>query len=96
MKTILHELADFVVELKFDEIPEDVRTNVKNCVMDALGNGLGGLDVIETKQLRAAVLQNDKTPHATIWGIGGKVSATNAAFINAVLVDFRVSLDVFH
>lgn len=84
MQTILQELADFVVDLKYNTIPEDVRNNVKNCVMDAIGNGLGGLDVIETRQLRSALLQYDQTPQATIWGIGNKVSVPNAAFINAV------------
>jgi len=84
MKSVTQVMAEFICDLSFDKIPNEVVDNMKKCVLDAIGNTMGGLNAFETKAIRSAVLTYDESPSATIWGIGKKVSVADAAFVNAV------------
>lgn len=84
MKSVTQVMAEFICDLSFDKIPNEVVDNIKKCVLDAIGNTMGGLNVFESKAIRSAVLTYDESPSATIWGIGKKVSVADAALVNAV------------
>lgn len=89
MKTIVEVLAEFICDLSYERIPNEAVDNTKNCVLDAIGNAMGGLNVFESKAIRSAVLTYDESPSATIWGIGKKVSVADAAMLNAVAHEGR-------
>lgn len=84
MKSHVQIISEFVCGLSFDKLPKEVVDNVKRCVLDAIGNAMGGLNVFEAKAIRSAIMAHDESPGATIWGIGNKVSVANAAFVNTV------------
>lgn len=87
MNSSTQTIAEFICGLRFDQLAKEVTDNIKNCVLDAIGNVMGGLSASETKAIYSAITIHDQTPGATIWGIGKKVSVANAAFVNAVAND---------
>lgn len=84
MKSRTQTISEFICALSFDKLPQEVADNIKNCVLDSIGNVIGGLNVSETKAIRSAIMAHDDSPGATIWGIGNKISVANAAFVNTV------------
>ena len=84
MKYRAQIISKFISELSFDKLPKEVVGNIKMCVLDAIGNAMGGLNLFEAKAVRSAIIAHDKSPSSTIWGIGDKVSVANAAFVNTV------------
>ena len=82
MKSRVQNISEFICSLSFDRLPKEVVDNVKRCVLDAIGNTMGGLNVFEAKAIRSAIMAHDESPGATIWGIGNKVSVANAALVN--------------
>lgn len=81
-------LAEFTANLKYEDIPEDVRERAKHLAMQTIGVALG------TKGMK---LSNDAIaigkscgigePEATLWVDGGKVSMSSAVFTNSTLAD---------
>ena len=79
-------LAEFTANLKYEDIPEDVRERAKHLAMQTIGVALG------TKGMK---LSNDAIaigkscgvgePEATLWVDGGKVSMSSAVFTNSTL-----------
>ena len=84
MKSHTQTIAEFICALSFDKLPQEVIDNIKKCVLDAIGNAIGGLDTFEVKAIRSAITKHDRFQGATIWGIGEKTSVANAAFVNTV------------
>ena len=82
MKSRVKNISEFIYTLSFDRLPGEVVDNVKRCVLDAIGNAMGGLNVFEARAIRSAIMAHDESPGATIWGIGNKVSVANAALVN--------------
>jgi 2-methylcitrate dehydratase PrpD len=84
-------LADYVAQLSFDEIPDEVAERAKLGILDTLGVGIGGLGVpdyshkfLELAQAVGGAPKNGNA--ATLLGDGGKVSLPFAAFGNTALV----------
>jgi 2-methylcitrate dehydratase PrpD len=79
-------LASFVPETVLEDIPADVRSIGKYCILDAIGCALGGIDtpigraVIDT----FGVVSGQS---ATVLGGGRLSSPWDAAFVNATLVN---------
>ncbi len=67
MKTHVQIISEFICNLSFDKLPKEVVDNVKKCVLDAIGNAIGGLNVFEAKAIRSAIIAHDESPGATIW-----------------------------
>jgi len=82
MKSATQVISEFMCNLSFDKIPKEVVDTIKNCVLDSVGNILGGLNTSETKAIRSAVMVDGECGGATILGIGKKVSVANAALVN--------------
>ena len=81
-------LADFVANLKYEDIPEDVRERAKYIAMQTIGVALAtrGTPIQERAVALGKTIGNG-TPQATLWTDGSKVSMTAAAFTAGTLSD---------
>lgn len=83
-------LADFVANLRYEDLPQHVKGAVTLHFLDAIGIALGAYATSHplVKTLVTLGLEQKGKAEATIVGAGVKVSALEAAFINAVLTNF--------
>ncbi len=75
-------LARYSSALRFDDIPGDVRTVVKHCVLDWLGVALAGFREDASRIVREEALEQGGTPQATLIGDGSRTSVGQAALVN--------------
>jgi len=79
-------IAQFVSTLKYDAIPEDVRSRIKLLMLDSLGCALYGADLEWSHILQDKLSAIDATRTCAIWGTGARLSAPHAALINGTQV----------
>ena len=73
-------LADFVANLRCDGPPDDVRTVLREAVVDAVGCGLFGLTTPAGRIVQEFAREQGGPEDATLWASGGvRVSSANAA-----------------
>ena len=61
-------MAHFAANLKFEDIPEEVRHRVKLLIFDSLGCGLYCNDLEWSEILRETLTEIDDTRKAGVWG----------------------------
>jgi 2-methylcitrate dehydratase PrpD len=80
-------LAEFAAGLKFDDIPEDVRANARNCIQDAIGIAVFGAKLPWSRIVIDYARRNGAGGACSILGVrGAKASAPMAALANGALV----------
>lgn len=79
-------IAEFVSGLRYDEIPDEVRTRIKLLVLDSLGCALYGANLPWTRIQQEVLSEVDTTRAVSVWGTGLKLSAPHAALINGTQV----------
>ncbi len=75
-------LANYSSGLRFEDIPEDVRTIVKHCVLDWLGVTLAGSREDAGRIVREEALEQGGAPQATLIGGGSRANIAQAALVN--------------
>ena len=81
-----HGIADFVANLRYDAIPQDVRNRIKLLMLDSLGCALYGADLEWSRILQKRLSQIDATRSCAVWGTPQKLSAPHAALVNGTQV----------
>ena len=79
-------IAEFVANVRYEQIPEDVRERLKLLMLDGLGCGIYGAKLEWCKILQNAFHQLDATRTTSIWGTPQQLSSTNAALVNGTQV----------
>lgn len=87
------KLADFAINLKFEEIPEDVVHNIKRCILDTIGYIIGASIVEEGKMIADFVRELGDREEATVLGFNYKSSCRNAAFANGTMAEVLEAQD---
>ena len=87
------ELAGFIAQLRFEDIPAAVRERVKNYLLDALASALAGRQGDEVRQVQALAAALGASEEASIIG-GGQLSLAGATLLNAYLVTAVTVCDV--
>jgi len=77
-----HALASYSSNLCFDDIPQDVVTFVKHCLLDWLGVTLAGSREDAGRIVREEALEQGGSPQATLIGVGSRTSIAQAALVN--------------
>ena len=84
------QLASFIVQLQYRNLPEAVRTHTRLLTMDALGCGLVGSTTNELKQIRGAVqAMSGGGGDTVLWGTSARASLPLAVLANGVAVHTR-------
>src|SRR5262245_34391808 len=79
-------IADFVSQLRFEQIPEPVRERGKLLVLDSLGCAIYGAELEWCRILQQTFGDLDASRTTSIWGTAQKLSSTNAALVNGTEV----------
>jgi len=75
-------LAGYASSLRFEDIPEDVRTIVKHCVLDWLGVALAGSREDAGRIVREEAREQGGSPQASIIGDDMRTNVGQAALVN--------------
>lgn len=79
---IAHELAEFALALRFEDLPPDVVARSRTIALDTFGVGLAGASMPWSHAFRATAMRLAGPPEATICGFGDRVGAVPAALAN--------------
>ena len=79
-------IAEFVSQLRYDQIPTAVRERLKLLILDTFGCAIYGAQLQWCGILRQTLEQLDKTRDASIWGTNRKLSSAHAALVNGTQV----------
>ena len=79
-------IAEFVANLQYEAIPEEVRHRLKLLMLDSLGCALYGADLEWSRILQDKLATIDTTRLCAIWGTNKKLSAPHAALVNGTQV----------
>lgn len=89
------QLADFVSRLRFEDVPTNVLSHVKLCILDTLGCALYGSTLPWGKTIIQFVKDCGAGKGALLWGDGAEVPNANAPLANGTLVH-SFELDDIH
>ncbi|WP_286934013.1 MULTISPECIES: MmgE/PrpD family protein [Aminobacterium] len=80
-------LSQFIVNLKYEDIPQEVVFHLKNVLLDAYGCGLFGSTTPWMKIYRDVLLERTDRQEASIWGTSQKTSVTAAMMLNGAAIN---------
>jgi 2-methylcitrate dehydratase PrpD len=80
---LARELAEWVVRLRYEDLPPDVIDATKLRILDVLGLALAGAETRFGRAIRAGALAVSPPGLCRIVGTGERVGVTSAAFANA-------------
>lgn len=86
-RNISQQLAEFAVNLTFDDIPAEVVQKHKDHLLDGLGNGLYGATTDLGRQVMNTVQAEACSGAALIWGTRQRVSCQQASFANGTFAN---------
>jgi 2-methylcitrate dehydratase PrpD len=84
--SITGHLARFALETDWRQLPGSIAQEIKRILIDSIGCALGASTTDKGKMNVALARRLGGPPDASIIGLGGKVSCTNAAFANGELI----------
>lgn len=87
MKTLLEELAMYIHDLSYEDLPSDVVETTKTLILHHLYTGYSGINQKES-QVALSIVKNyaQGIGKSTILGQKHKVAATESSFANAILM----------
>ncbi len=88
-------IAQFVAQLRYEDIPSEVITRIKLLILDSLGCALYGSALPWSRILRATLQKLDVTKACRVWGTAERLSAAHAALANGTLIQ-SFELDDVH
>lgn len=86
MVSINRQIAEFAVNLTYDDLPEAVVKETKRFVFDSIGCALGATQTHDAKIMRDVLKVLGGESQATVMGWGDRNNIVNTAFMNALLV----------
>src|SRR3990170_2523940 len=94
-KTISQQISEFAVHLKYDDLPENVITEVKRYLYDSIGCAYGGYHTRDVNILRDIYKNMGGNGEATVIGFGDKIPAVNATMVNSLMIRALDFTDIF-
>jgi 2-methylcitrate dehydratase len=86
--TVAEDIARWVAELRYEQLPPNVIARAKRVLLDTLGCALGAIGAEPVHMAQRVVAMQGGNPQATILGIGRKVSCDQAAFLNGMALRY--------
>jgi len=86
MSTVNRRLAEFTHRLAYDDLPPDVVECAKRFLVDSVGCAFGGSRSEDVRIAGEVVAASGGRPQATLLVSGRKVPATDASFLNSLMI----------
>jgi 2-methylcitrate dehydratase PrpD len=87
MTDVLKGLSQFAAEAKFDDLPDAIVHEAKRVLLDSIGCALASISSEKGRLCIALSQRLGGPPEASIIGVAGKVSASNAVMANGELIN---------
>ncbi len=84
--SITGKMADFALDLRFEDIPAPALKEAKRFLLDSVGCALAAVRNEDMAAMYRFVARQGGTPEATLIGNGLRTNAANAALMNSLLV----------
>ncbi len=85
-KSISRQIAEFAVNLKYENLSSEVITEVKRYLYDSIGCAIGSVNTKDVNAIRDIYTDMGGEPEATTFVFGDKLPAVNAALINSLMI----------
>ncbi len=85
-KSISRQMAEFAVNLRYEDLPENVIHEVKRFLYDSIGCAYGGYHTKDVNILREIYTEMGGSQEATLIGFGDKIPAVNATLVNSLMI----------
>jgi len=85
-KSYSQRIAEFAVNLKYEDLPAEVVHEVKHYLYDSVGCALGGYHTKDVNILREIYLGMAGSGEATLLCFGDKIPAVNATLVNSLMI----------
>jgi 2-methylcitrate dehydratase len=85
-KTLSHQIAEFAIALRYDDLPDNVIHEVKRYLYDSIGCAYGGYHTKDVNIMRDIYLKMGGREEATLIGFGDKMPAVNATLVNSLMI----------
>jgi len=93
--TITDNLARFIKEIQFEDLPDIVIKKAKENILDNLGSALAAANTADILNMIKEIKKYDSQIDCTIWGSNKKASLFNAALINGTM-GHTIEMDDVH
>jgi len=84
--TIARRMAEFALELQYEDLPPEVIEEVKRFLYDSVGCAFGGYNTHDVKAMLEIYIDMGGKPEATLFGSGVKLPAANATLLNSLMI----------
>ena len=85
MTSLSQKMAQFALDLKFEDIPSDALHEAKRFLLDSVGCALAAVQNDDMQAMYRFTEKLGGTPEATVIGNGLRTNASNAALMNCLL-----------
>ncbi len=85
-KSISRQIAEFAVNLKFQELPKEVVFEVKRYLYDSIGCAFGAYKTKDVNIIRDIYKEVGGKPESTVIAFGDKIPAINSSLVNALMI----------
>ena len=79
-------IADYILNLKYEDIPEEIINHVKNLMIDSFGCVLASMNESHVPIVLDTLERLPNSQEVTLWGKTDKMSIDNAAMYNSCLI----------
>ncbi len=86
--SISRQLAEYCIDFKFNDLPEDVIHQAKRVLLDTIGCAIGGYTSEASRIVLETIKELTGPREATVIGSGLVTSCLNAALVNGTMVRF--------
>jgi len=85
-KSIARQIAEFAVNLKYEDLPEEVILEVKRYLYDSVGCAVGSANTKDVNAIRDIYTEMGGNAEATTFVFGDKMPAVNATLVNSLMI----------
>ncbi|MFC1581707.1 MmgE/PrpD family protein [Candidatus Neomarinimicrobiota bacterium] len=85
-KSISRQIAEFAVNIKYEDLPSEVINEVKRYLYDSIGCAIGSVNTKDVNVIRDIYKEMGGTEEATTFVFGDKLPAVNVALINSLMI----------
>ncbi|MFC1669623.1 MmgE/PrpD family protein [Spirochaetota bacterium] len=86
--SVAKELAKYAIDLKFEDLPQEVIHQTKRVMLDTIGCAIGGYSSDASQMIQKTVTELGGKEESTVIGSGIKTSCLNAALANGAMVRY--------
>jgi len=85
-KSISRTISEFVVNLKYNDLPKEIIHEVKRYLYDSIGCAFGSYRTKDVKILHSIYREMGGKKESTVIGFGDKLPAVNTTLINSLMI----------